>query len=209
MARIVDSTNSLTSPRWAGDFGSPELGLMRGPLRLDPAQWATVTHTITVTEPASAGAVALTVAALPVAIPINTVLDFAGAGELVRVTAAASIGATELTVEATDAAIEDNDTAPYVTTDAVPINIPSGTAVGRTLAERDAGTQFGPAASGDVEVYLTYFDIQDASINPDFEAYRPFAGRTVKENFLPGWATLDAAVITLLRARYNMVRGVA
>lgn len=207
MARVVDSTNQLTSPRWAGDFGDPDLGLMRGPFRLDSAQWATVTHTITVTEPASAGAEELTVAALPVAIPINTVLDFLGAGELVRVTVAAALGATTLTVEATDAAIEDNDTASFVVTDAAPVTIPSGTAVGRTLVERNAGTQFGPAASGDEEVYLTYFEIYDASINPDFVAYRPFAGRTVKENFLPGFASLAAAVVTLLRARYILVRG--
>lgn len=209
MARIVDNTNQLGSPRWAGDFGSPELGLMRGGFRLDAAQWETRTYTITVTEAATAGAVALTVAALPVAIPDDTILDFTGTGELVHVTAAAAIGATELTVEAIDAAIEDNDTASFVVAGASPLVIPAGTPVGRTLAERNTGDDFGPAASGDTEVYLTYFEVQDASVNPDFVAYRPFAGRTVKENFLPdGWDD-DAAVVTLLRARYNMVRGVA
>lgn len=207
MARIVDSTNQLAAPRWAGDFGSPELGLARGPFRLDASQWATRDYTITVTEPASAGAVALTVAALPVAIPADTVLDFTGAGELARVTVAAAIGATSLTVEALDAAIEDNDTATFTVTDATPVTIPSGTPVGRTFAERDTGDAFGPAATGDDEVMLTYFDVYDASINPDFVGYRPFAGRTVKENFLPdGWDD-DAGVVTLLRARYNMILG--
>jgi hypothetical protein len=106
-----------------------------------------------------------------------------------------------------DAAIEASDTATFTVTDPVPLQVPSGTAVGRTLAERNAGTQFGPAASGDDEVYLTYFDIQDASVNPDFVAYRPYAGRVVKENFLPGFSGLAAAVVTALRARYILIRG--
>lgn len=207
MARIVDSTNQLASPRWAGDFGSPELGLMRGPFRLDPDQFASQTYTITVTEPASAGAVALTVAALPVAIPDDTILDFAGTGELVHVTAAAAIGATSLTVEAIDAAIEDNDTAPFTVTDAVPVQVPSGTVVGRTIAEAEAGDGFGPADAADDEIYIIYFDIQDASINPDFVGYRPYAGRTVKQNFLPGFDDLAAGVVTALRARYILVIG--
>jgi hypothetical protein len=207
MARIVDSTNQLAAPRWAGDFGSPELGLMRGGFRLDAAQWETRDYTITVTEPAIVGAVALTVAALPVAIPADTVLDFTGAGEMARVTVAAAIGATSLTVEALDAAIEDNDTATFTVTDATPVSVASGTAVGRTLAERDAGDDFGPADAADDEIFLTYFDVWDASINPDFVAYRPYAGRIVKENFLPGFDDLAAGVVTALRARYQLIRG--
>lgn len=207
MARIQDSTNQLTSPRWAGDFGSPELGLMRGPFQLDAAQFETTTYTITVTEPASAGAVELTVAALPVAIPEDTILDFAGTGELVRVTEAAALGATTLTVEATDAAIEDNDTAPFVVTDPSPVVVPSGTVVGRTLAEQATGDPFGPADAADDEVYIIYFDVQDASINPDFVAYRPYAGRVVKQNYLPNWDSLAAGVIADLRARYLLIVG--
>lgn len=207
MARIVDSTNQLVAPRWAGDFGSPELGLMRGGFRLDASQWETVDYTITATEPAIATATEITVAALPVAIPADTVLDFAGTGELARVTVAAAIGATTLTVEALDAAIEDNDTATYTVTDASPVTVLSGTAVGRTIAERDTGDGFGPADAADDEIFLIYFDVWDASINPDFVAYRPYAGRIVKENFLPGFDDLAAGVVTDLRARYNLIRG--
>jgi hypothetical protein len=207
MARVVDTTNTLAAPRWAGDFGSPELGLMRGGLRVDVAQWQDIDYTVTVTEPAIVGATSLTVAALPVAIPSGTILDFAGAGEFARVTANAAAGATALTVEALDAAIEDNDTATYTVSDTDEVSIPSGTAVGRTIAERDAGDDFGPAAAADDEIFLIYFDIWDARYNPDFVGYRPYAGRIVKENFLPGFDDLAAGVVTALRARYNLVRG--
>lgn len=206
MARIVDNTNQLVSPRWAGDFGSPELGLERGPFRVDPAQWANVDYIVKLNGAASAGAVSLTVDALPVAIPANTYLKF-GPDELVRVTTAAAKGATTLATDATGAAIEDNDEATYTVTDAVPLQIPNGTVVGRTLAERTSGANFGPAAAADDEIFIIYFDIQDASINPDFVAYRPFAGRTVKQNYLPGFADLAAGVVTALRARYFLTIG--
>lgn len=207
MARIQDSTNQLVSPRWAGDFGSPELGLLRGGLRLDPTQFETTTYTITMTATANAAAVALAVAALPVAIPADTILNFTGTGELARVTVAAAIGATSLTVEALDAAIEDTDTAPFVVEDASPVVVASGTVVGRTLAERTSGDDFGPAAAADDEIFIVYFEVQDASINPDFVAYRPYAGRIVKQNYLPNFASLAAGVVTALRLRYILIVG--
>lgn len=207
MARIVDSTNQLVSPRWAGDFGSPELGLMRGPFRLDHAQFASTTFTITTGAGAAIGATSIPVTALPVAIPAGTFLDWTGTGEFSKVTANAAVGATALTVEALDVAIEAADTATFTTTDAAPVTVPSGTPVGRTIAERNAGNDFGPAAAADDEIYLIYFEVQDTTINPDFVAYRPHAGRVVKENFLPtGWDTISG-VVTKLRAAYNLVRG--
>ncbi len=84
-------------------------------------------------------------------------------------------------------------------------NIPSGTILGRTIAERDAGTGFGPAAATDDEVYINYFEVSDAVQNDDVELYRP--GSQVKENFLPGWAGIVAGVQALVRARYNCVLG--
>lgn len=85
--------------------------------------------------------------------------------------------------------------------------IPSGTPLGRTIAERDAGTGFGPAAATDpeTEVFLLAFDVSDALKNDDCELYRP--GSVVKENFLPGFGSLVAGVITFLRNRYIMVHG--
>lgn len=205
MARIVDSTNQLVAPRWAGDFGSPDLGLMRGGFRLDAAQWEERDYTITATEVAAIAAVSITVAALPVAVPAGTDLSFDGVAA--RTSADAAIGATALPVEALEVAVADNATAVYTAVDTTPVTVVSGTPVGRTLAERDAGDQFGPADAADDEIYLIYFDVQDASINPDFVAYRPYAGRIVKENFLPGFDDLAAGVVTALRTRYTMIRG--
>lgn len=90
-------------------------------------------------------------------------------------------------------------------------NVPSGTIVGRTYAERDAGGGFGPVAftAGtavtDEEVYIVAFDVTDAAKNPDVELYRPH--RVVKENFLPGWDALDSAVQDEIRARYTCTLG--
>lgn len=206
MARIVENANQLTAAVWAGDFLSRD-HMIPGGARADSAQWASTDYTITTTAAAIAGAVALAVTALPVALPSGTTLNFTGAGEFALLTAAAALGATSLTVEALDAAIESGDTATFTVTDPVPVTIVSGTVVGRTLAERDAGTAYGKADAADDEVYIVAFDVYDASINPDIELYRP--GSIVKENFLPNWAGLAAGVQTLVRAAYICTRGAA
>jgi len=206
MARIVDQTNQLTAPAWAGDYFNRE-HMIPGGARIASAQWATVTHTITTTAQADAAATSIAVSALTVALPSGTILDFTGTGELAKLTSAAALGATSLAVEALDAQIESGDTATFVVTDAVPVTVASGTVIGRTIAERDAGTAFGPADASDDEVYITCFDVYDASVNPDVELYRP--NSIVKENFLPGWSGLASGVKTKVRAAYVCVRGAA
>lgn len=206
MARIVDSTNQLTLPAWAGDFGNRE-HLVPGGARVDAAQWVTTTYTITAPDGAAASATDIVVTATLVALPSGTVLDFTGTGELAKLSAAAALGATTLYVVALDAAIESGDTAPFVVTDAVPVTVANGTVIGRTFAEREAGTHFGPAVAGDDEIYLVWQDVYDASINPDVELYRH--GSIVKENFVPGWAGLAAGVIAKLRVLYECTTGAA
>jgi hypothetical protein len=85
--------------------------------------------------------------------------------------------------------------------------IPAGTVIARTIAERDASTGFGPAADTDPasETYIVAFDVTDANDINDVELYRP--NSIVKENFLPGWGALSAAVKALVRARYLCTRG--
>jgi hypothetical protein len=83
--------------------------------------------------------------------------------------------------------------------------LPSGTAVGRTIAERDASTPFGLADAADDEVYLTAFDVDDLLDINDIELVRP--NTTIKENFLPDFAGLAAGVQTKLRAAYICTRG--
>lgn len=206
MARIVDNTNQLTAPAWAGDYFNRE-HMIPGGARVASAEWASVTHTITTSAEALATATAISVVALPVAIPAGTILDFSGAGELAHVTTLAAAGATSLVVTALDATIESGDTAPYIVTDAVPVTVASGTVIGRTIAERDAGTAYGPADASDDEVYIVCFDVYDASVNPDVELYRQ--NSIVKENFLPGWAGLASGVKTKVRAAYICIRGAA
>lgn len=131
MARITDTTATLTSPGWAGDYLNRE-HLIPGGAKVDPAGWSA---------------------------------DSAGRKP-----------------------------------------IPSGTAVGRTFAERDAGTGYGPAGDADDEVYLVAFDVTDAVLNSDVELYRP--NSVVKETYVPGFAGLSAAVKAKLRAAYVCTVGV-
>ena len=86
--------------------------------------------------------------------------------------------------------------------------VPSGTLVGRTLAERDAGTGFGVAdVANDDEMFLTARDVGDLEIDNDIEFYRH--QRLVKENFLPDWDALDVAEKTKVRELYACIEGVA
>lgn len=83
--------------------------------------------------------------------------------------------------------------------------VPSGTLIGRTHAERLAGSGYGPAAAGDEDVKLVAFDVDDAAHINDVELLRP--GAAVKENRLPGFGGMSAAVLALLRANYHCVTG--
>lgn len=206
MARITFNSNELTAPAWAGDYFDRD-HMIPGGARVASAQWATTTYTITTSAEALATATAISVTALPVAIPAGTFLDFSGTGELAYVTTLAAAGATSLVVTALDATIESGDTASYVVTDTAPVTVVSGTVVGRTIAERDAGTAFGPADASDDEVYIVCFDVYDTSVNPDVELYRP--NSIVKENMLPVWSALASGVKTKVRAAYICVRGAA
>jgi len=84
--------------------------------------------------------------------------------------------------------------------------VPSGTLIGRTLAERDAGTGFGPGATTDDEVFLLAYDVPDAISNPLGAVYRHTC--LVYENYLPGWSGLAAALKTAIRNRYQCMLGV-
>lgn len=89
------------------------------------------------------------------------------------------------------------------------VYLPSGTVLGRTFAERDAGTGYGAAALGDEDVRLLAFDVFDALKNNECTLYRP--GSVVKENKLPEViaATLTPDALALVRANYSCITGVA
>lgn len=81
----------------------------------------------------------------------------------------------------------------------------SGTAVGRTYAERDAGIPFELAAVGDDELYLVAFTVPDLFVSTEIVLVRHSV--RVKENRVPKFTELDAAIQTALRGSYQMYRG--
>jgi hypothetical protein len=205
MARITQSANTLTSPRWAGETSDH---LVPGGAKLLASAFLREDAVVvTLNGSAAIGATSVTVDALSGAIPSGTLLHF-NSGEFIISTGAAAAGATAIAVEAIPTALEDDDTATY--TGVADYAVRSGTLVGRTYAERDSGTAFGPWAASDDEVYLVFYDILDVTSNNDVELYRNEC--IVKENFLPDWD--DAAVWTTamkaaLRANYQTTKGVA
>lgn len=124
---------------------------------------------------------------------------------LAETTANAAAGATSISVRALTQDIADESTATYLGTTSIK-PIADGTLLGRTIAERDAGTGFGPWASGDDEVYLLAFDITDAAINPECTLYRN--GRVVREDLLPKWSAYTSGMKTALRAAYQCTKAI-
>lgn len=110
---------------------------------LVPDKYRMTAKTITVgVGGAAANAVTVPVTALPVAIPVGTILQF-GTDEFVKLTAAAAEGATSISVEALINALEAGDTAVYGGTGKkmLPQHCAVGNALGNgKLAPRVAGT---------------------------------------------------------------------
>lgn len=195
----------VSPPVWMGDFSSRD-SILPFPGKINPTGFLAEDGAIvTVAAIAAVDAVAVTVAALPNALPIGTVLDFGGK-KFARLTAAAAKNAASLTVAPLATALAINDVATYAGVSKK--RVPSGTLVGRTYAERDAGTGFGPAdVAADDEIYLTVRDISDLSMQTDMEFYKP--NSLVKENFLPGWATMTTQQKANIRALYRCITGEA
>ncbi len=209
MARI-ETTLTFAGPAgmataaWIGDYLDRE-HLVPGGARLDPTQFADAEAVIATVGVAGAaqGATSVPVAALTGPIPSGTLLDFGGA-KFARTTALAATNATAIAVSALPTALVSGDKTTYSPRGARK-NIPSGTLLGRTFAERDASTPFGPAADADDEIYLLAYDVTDAATNADCNLYRP--GGIVKENFLLTFPALSVALKAKVRALYVCVRG--
>lgn len=205
MAGITTSAARQSVGRaWIGDFLDRE-HLIPGGAKLDATQFTGEQSVRAVVGVAGAaqGATSVPVAALSGAIPSGTTLDFGGA-KFARTTANAAAGATSLTVAALPTALVSGDAATYTPAGSLR-TIPSGTVLGRTYAERDANTPFGPAADADDEVYLLVFDVPDALTNNDATLYRP--GSIVKENLLGTFAALSTTLKAKVRATYVCVKG--
>ena len=204
MAGVIGTVNQLTSPIWAGDFLDRE-HLMPGGAKVDASQFlATDGAIITLSANALVSATSISVTALANPIPANTMLRF-GAGKYAYSTAAAAAGATSIAVEALPVALSSGDKATYNGSGTKPVTIVSGTLIGRTWAERDVGTAFGPAADADEEIYFLAFDISDATKNNDADLYR--YNSIVKETFVPGWAGLSSTLKAFVRSHYQCTVG--
>jgi len=203
MASQTVRSNVRTAPRWAGEgFGAH--CLLPGGVKVDPAQFHAEDSVNVVVGAAGALAAATTVPvdALSGPIPSGTVLHF-GTNKYATLSADADEGDTSITVLAIPTALVDNDAARYAGVGEV--SIPSGTLVGRTYAERDAGTPYGRAADADDEVYLIAFDVTDANIVNDAELYRHT--KIVKENYLPEFSGLSSTLKGKIRTLYETTVG--
>lgn len=204
MARdLITYGPTKTQPVWTNDFLDREHLVPGGSKLLATAFPSPDAVIVNVgAAGAAAGATTVPVDALSGPIPSGTVLDFGGT-KFATLTAAAAAGATSLAVRPLPTALVDADVATY--TGIKPRSVSSGTVLGRTIAERDASTPFGPAAAADDEVFILAFDVSDVLRINDCELVRP--NTVLKENFLPGWAGLAAAVKALVRGKYICMRG--
>lgn len=196
---------SFMQPNWAAEAIGPQ-NLIPGGARLDADQFP-YSDSFTVTL--AAGAVTagsnktLNLAvALKEDIPAGYTLNF-GAGEYFTLSARAKKGATTL-VGTLAADLEGSETATFGGVSGKKI-VKAGTLVGRTYAERDAGTNFGVAVATDDEIYLLAFDTTDAAINPECELLRH--NTLVRDHLLPGWTDLSADLKAKVRSLYQTVRG--
>lgn len=176
--------------------------------------------TTAIVSPAGAAgaATAIPITALPGALtlPTGTVLVWSN-GQTSTLTAPAAPGAVSLAVSALSGPVTAGATTSYGLMQATykgnaKKNVPNGTIVSRTLAQRDAGGKFHPGISTDAEIMIVAFDVADADSIDDVELVMPNAGFIVKENFLPQYnllrpAGVDSALMTALRTRFNMVLG--
>jgi hypothetical protein len=144
---------------------------------------AGTSYTITATEPAIATATEITVAALPVALPTGTLLNFAGTGEVAELSAPAAAGATTLTVLALDAAIEDNDTATYIVSASNDKVIPAGT----VMCELSTGYVVPRAArpGSEAAIGILWSTATQNSLTDALTGYAIIVGGVIYETLLP------------------------
>lgn len=135
----------LTRPQWA-DRAIHANDLLPGGAKLDEPSFTAYTAAVvvTLTALATAGAVALTVAALSGPIPAGIMLNF-GVAKSAFVTAPAAGGATSLTIAPLVTPLASGDVAKF--NGQYGLMVPSGTLVSRTYAQRAAGTGFHPAVT--------------------------------------------------------------
>ncbi len=196
---------SFMQPNWAAEAIGPAQ-LIPGGARLDVDQFAfSDSFAITLAAgavTAGAGKTLTATAPLKEDIPAGYTLNF-GDGEFFTLSTKAVKGST--TLAGTLAAdVEGGESATFGGISGKKL-VKAGTLVGRTYAERDAGTNFGIAEATDDEIYLLAFDTVDAMINAECELLRH--NTLVRDHLLPGWAALSTDLKAKVRSLYQTVRG--
>lgn len=151
--------------------------------RIPATYLAGTSYIIKANGAAAAAATSITVDAIPVALPVGTVLDFAGAGEFATLTAPAAAGATTLTVEALDAGIEDNDEATYRVSQSNDKIIPAGT----VMCELSSGLVVPRAVrpGSETAIGLLWSTATENSKTDALSGYGIIVGGVIYETLLP------------------------
>ncbi|MGL4622346.1 MAG: hypothetical protein ACRCZS_25350, partial [Chroococcidiopsis sp.] len=186
--RIYFGEYQQTLPQWSGTPQHQPKVLLPGGGHLNASAFTASSSAAPITVAAAGAAAGSTTiplqSAIASSIPSGKILDFTGAGKFAKLTLAAIEGSTSLTVEALPQALVSGDMTYYSTGDY--LYIQSGTLVGRTYAERDAGIGYGPADTAtDEEVFLLFFDVHNALLDNECELYMKH--NVIYENFLPNW----------------------
>lgn len=198
----------VSPPRWLADFSDPEIAIEHFPAKIDPTQFVDFNAMyFNVNGAAAQNATVINLVSAPAfpptwtllaQIPKGTWLDFGGAK--VAQLSAAYTGGLTLAVNAIPTALVGGEQAYYLPY-GQRVQVPSGTLLGRTFAQRAAGANFGPATLTSDEFYLMLHDVYNANLNNNCELVRN--GRTVKENYLPQYASLLSVPVNAVQTYTN------
>lgn len=161
---------------------------------------------------AAQGDTTLTVYPLDGTIANGQTAVFAGGTKQARLTADAAAAATSLTVDELQFALATTDSATYAGSGSKIKSVPSGTLVGRTLAEQAASSAWHPATDACIpplgEVMFTYHDVPNLALDDSVALVKP--GATIKYNKLPFTYTgLTSGMLAYLREHFRMILGAA
>jgi hypothetical protein len=210
MTQVTWTSSAWQKPNWAAEELAP-MKLLPGGARINAADFnfsdgQTVTLAAGVVAAGSNKTLTLT-APLLNDIPAGYILNF-GDGEFATLTVTAKKGESAITGVTLAAALEGGESASFAgVSGRKPVD--SGILVGRTYAERDAGTAFGLAdvTTPDDEIYLIAFGTPDAIVCADVTLLRHHT--LVYEDKLPNWASLSAGQKAAIRARYTCIKSAA
>lgn len=214
MPKVLHTGYERSAPLWMGTPQHQPKVLLPGGGFVDPAAFAFEDAVLVTVGSGGAASDATTVPVSfshptpgmslkdDVMLPVGTVLDFGG-DKYATLTAAADPNAdNSVTVRALVTALVENDAATYAGGELNRKFIQDGLLVGRTYAERGAGTGYGPAdVASDEQIFLLAAGITDALEEAYCELY--MHGNVVYENQLPGWSNLTVAEQAKIRELYT------